>query len=187
MSELFALRRARLELDRTLRGRSFVGRALTGFLQAHEYLALIEHFRGLLGASCVGPLLEAANHDLDCVAPAASGGEVSQSLALALYPRLLGRGQRRQRHGRLIASALLGTSWTHEAASRLELRYQGATGFLARLHSSAFSALEVLRREPPPSQDLHALTELTRGAILGIVTHLETSCPAPLQRLGAFS
>ncbi|MGE0709803.1 MAG: hypothetical protein AB7N76_24720 [Planctomycetota bacterium] len=174
---LFPLSRARLELDRTLRCRSFVARALSGFLQPEEYHALIRHALALLQESQVDDaLVAAAQLDLDHTLTAPTG----PVRVAKLYGRAVGRSPRRARLAGLVANALLGTSWVDDAHQALEARYGPATRFLSLLGQTGRAALIQISRERPPSSELHALTELTRGAVLGLITHLEDAHPAPL-------
>lgn len=185
MTKLFSLRRARLELDRTLRGRAFIARALRGRLQPPEYMALIDQAHRLLLTSGDASLDAAAQSDLarllQLSGPLATGSEAA---ALELYSSLLGDDLHLRRAGGLIACALFGTTWTEQAAAALERRYGAATQLISSLGEVGLDAMDELKSKPPRPRDLYALTELTRGAVLGVVTHLEAAWPAATHVVG---
>ena len=66
------LKRLRLELDRTIRTRSFFGRALRGALEEDEYVDLVAQFGALLhlaGGAAARDLTELTVQDLAALQP----------------------------------------------------------------------------------------------------------------------
>ena len=174
---LRCLLRARLELDRTLRRRELIARALLGELRPQEYAELLLWLTGLLRLSAAPrELVASARADVRELEAQREPG--SEPRALELYARLVDPDN--SALAGLVMTALLGTSWTDDAAEALALRYQRDQRFLSSLSTHGYAALRRLASEPFCSAELNAFTELSRGAILGLVTQLEASWPAPI-------
>lgn len=173
---LLCLRRARLELDRTLRSRELVGRAVLGELRCEEYAQLLAWLAALLRPTAVPrKLLGAARADLRDLAPERLSR--AKPAVVELFERLIDEHDRAL--AGLVLQALLGTSWTDDAAEALTTRFHGGQRFLGSLSSHAYAALGRLAHEPIRPAELYAFTELSRGAVLGLLTQLEALWPAP--------
>ena len=167
-----SLLRIRLETDRMVRTRPLIARALAGYLERPAYADLVTWVGALLPAE----LRQLAAADLEQLGleRRAPGTE---SIA-RLYRRALGRAQRRREAAGEAALVALGTSWTSEAAESLASRFFGATQLLEELAARGPEALEALSLRSAPPECL-ALVELARGALLGVISQLELTWPAP--------
>lgn len=172
--------RLRLELDRTLRGRPFVARAVRGMLTAEEYGALLRQLAAL--AATDGDLRGLARADAAALGQPAEGPVCPAVRWLAAaapeVPRV------RSAAARL---AVAGTSWSTEAAAALAQTHPGASRFLdalaARSAQSAGRLDRWLARDG--AEELLAYAELARGAVLALAAQLDLAWPAPVHVLWA--
>jgi hypothetical protein len=169
----FHVLRARLELDRTLRGRGFVGRAITGQLLPVAYAQFVDQVCDLLEATTPPPsLLAAGVRDLAALGRPILTGESSLVAALESlvcrvgHPELWGSA----------LSALFGTSWTEAAIRGLKQRLRGNTAFLEELADAGTFAMGAIAGHESTTRAITAL-EITRGVVLGAFSHLEATAP----------
>jgi len=161
--------RLRLETDRLVRSRAFIGRALGGYLERSAYAELLAGLSALVPAD----LRSLAQHDLEQLD---SAHPQAEPLALGFYQRALGRSRARRRVASSASLAVIGTSWTGEAAERLQSRYPNATSFLDQLSWRGSGELDDLSRR---GDEAVALAELARGAFFGLIAELEIAWPPP--------
>jgi hypothetical protein len=161
--------RLRLETDRLVRSRAFIGRALGGYLERSAYAELLGALSLLVPAD-LHALARSDLGELDLDQPQA------QPLTLSLYQRALGRSRARQRLASAAGLAVIGTSWTGEAGERLQVRYPNATSFLDQLSWRGSGEIEALSRR---GDEAIALGELARGAFFGAIAELEIAWPPP--------
>ena len=180
------LRRARLEVDRTLRSRPFFSRALSGYLERPEYIDLIEKLGGLASIA-VGPeaepLLELQAQDLAQLSPTRRTATMSACPPLNLMNEACRCwGEVLTPDERWVASVgMLGTSWTSEATTRLAIRYPGATSMLEELGvRGPMSDLRLRRSGRGCRQEVTAAAEMVHGALLGLAAYLDAKWPAPV-------
>ncbi len=170
----------RLELDRTLRGRPFVARAVRGLLSAEEYGDLLRQLAGLVAGEV--DLRRLARADAAAVGQPAHG-VVSPAVRWlrAAAPEMPAAQAAAAR------LAVAGTSWTADAADRLGAAYPGAARFLDALAER--SGTSAGRVDGWLEQDgegrLLAYAELARGAVLALTTHLDVAWPPPVHVLWA--
>lgn len=186
---LLHLRRVRLELDRTVRLHSFFARAIRGDLARPAYMDLLLHLgelvRGITGGLATD-LAHLAQRDREKLEAArrsrrertACGPSRHFEVAALDYTRCL--SPELAYHTCL---AVLGTSWACEAAERLAPSTARATSFLAALGAQGPKSVSYFSSEVAPGSDdsLHAcaFAELSRGALLGLATYLDSAWPAP--------
>lgn len=181
-----ALRRARLEVDRTLRSRPFFSRALSGYLERPEYVDLIEKLGGLAAIVCgpeVTPLLELQRQDLDLLSPKRRVSDMLACPPLNLMNEACRCwGEVLTPSERWVASVgMLGTSWTLEATTRLAIRYPGATSMLEELGVLGSVSDQHSRRSGQACrQEVTAAAELVHGALLGLAAYFDAKWPAPV-------
>lgn len=206
------LKRLRLELDRDVRGRWFFARAVRGSLSVPEYLDLLAQLEGLTriagGAEAehlerlrdqdVANLANRAGADLapDLGARRERGFEpLPFTMDLPLCPSLeylawlvQHEAWPRSDVSLQVALAVLGTSWASDAADALAERFQGSGAFLEevalagpRASSALEQPLDALLADPQP---IHAVTELVRGAFLGLATYLDSTWRTPVLSAG---
>lgn len=191
---LLPLHRVRLELDRSLRGRAFFARAIRGDLEDEEYVDLVSQLGALLA--------QASNeHSTELLALASLDAKrVSRTRATrSLTPpctavSLFGSVARSPVHGLTstlafdVCITVIATSWIQDSAERLARRRPRASSLVADLATR--SPLSLARIESSldasslEAHDAYAFAELTRGALLGLATHLDVTWPAPIFVIG---
>jgi hypothetical protein len=182
------LHRIRLELDRALRQRAFIARAIRGNLCARAYGELIIELSTLAAAADA----ELAN-DLEALAAEdlhhlATGDADRVSTCATAAPLRVFREACAKRVGRHDAHdaciAVFGSSWTRDASQRLARPHHGAVRFLSELGRQGplrFAALQGrIENGRVETQHLYSFAELARGALLGTAAYLEHSWPAPV-------
>jgi hypothetical protein len=187
--------RTRLELDRALRARGFIARAIRGRLGADEYADLIAQLASLVLAGAhdrAAELVDCAANDL----VALSGGATAPLAARreACFAVTLFAGAAASRAQALasdsaldIVVAVVGTSWLRDSARRSDERWPHAASFLHAIAARSRAALVRLARLDRHAEERHgvyAFAELTRGALLGLATYLDLTWPAPIATLG---
>lgn len=188
MTPLLAMKRLRLEVDRTLRTRTFFSHALRDELDDEAYADLLDQ---------LGQLVELLGED------------EAQDLAAAAErdrARLGGKGRRRAAHDPCAATrlfdaartssrsclpegaaldaglAVLGTSWTLDAEESISRRSGRACEFLGELGAQGPRSLDRLTGLLDPSRSeaqlVCAFAEMTRGALLGVANELDSRWPS---------
>jgi hypothetical protein len=162
------LLRLRLELDRTLRTRHFIQRALRGGLTREQARDLGRQLAALAAASGDGTLEELAHDDFD------SGSMPPPCSTARAFADAIPRCDLEPEALRAAVVAALGTSWLLDAGS--PVRESPPSRFFPALYGRSCAALDELRvrlvdQDPEPA---YAVSELARGAVLGVVTYLET-------------
>jgi len=163
------LLRLRLETDRLVRSRAFMGRALGGYLERGAYA----EFLAALSPLVPQDLRAVAQEDL---VELHSEPCESEPIALSLYQRALGRSRARRSIAGSASLAVIGTSWTGEAALRLRERYPNSTAFLDQLSWRGSGELDSLSQR---GDEAIALAELARGAFFGVISELNIAWPPP--------
>lgn len=183
------LLRLRLELDRALRGRAFLGRAVRGDVSEEEYLDLIAQlgcllfaFTGEQGAEILAPLAG----DVVAIGAPSRRSRTRAPFVAACFARDLVTSRCFRLPAdqtRDIAVAVVGTSWTGQAADRLGARFPAGTSFLAEVERAGGDGMARLdaaaRASAVDLEHAHAFAELVRGALLGLATYLDLTWPAP--------
>ena len=179
----------RLETDALLRERAFFSRTVRGILQPLGYIDLVGQLAALAfgaGREHCCDLLTAASRDLrelreqtrEPLDPGPCGAvQLYQGLCederLGLDPALSGD----------VNLAVVGTSWCADAAETLSRRYPHATRLLEAIAErggqSLLNVQHHLAVQVCDAQTVYALAELTRGALLGVATYLDTTWRAP--------
>lgn len=178
------IKRAQLEVDRTLRSRSFFARALGGYLEPPEYADLLSQLGGL-AVITAGPSGDRLGrcHQQDLI-EFEYGGPASPDCPTLTLMKAACRSWERfltPEERRAASVGMLGTSWTLEACERLGERFDGATTLLQELGSQGPTSVQALsRRAKPFRPEVLAAAELVGGALLSIATYLETRWPAPI-------
>lgn len=190
MDLLLPIRRLRIELDRTLRGRAFFSRAARGRLLRGEYLDLVVQLSGLVRALATGELGdlaalgEADVADLSTGADASAG--VSESPAIR-FAATIRDGDERPDWSDDVVVVVLATAWAAEALEELRGAFPQARRLLGALVGQAPVSLDRLQRQlgvaADEQQRVYALAELGRGALLGVATYLDVAWPAPTSYL----
>lgn len=163
------LLRLRLETDRLVRSRALLARALGGYLEESAYADLIACLAPFMSGELQGLAqadLQALERDQGALEP----------IALGLFMRALGRSHARQELARSASLAVIGTSWTGEAAERLRSRYPDSTSFLDQLSWQGSGEVHPLSLR---GDEALALAELARGAFFGVIAQLDVSWPPP--------
>lgn len=183
MKPLVTLRRLRLEVDRTIRTRSFFARAIRDELADEAYAELLVQLAGLLRAlgSVDQEMSQLALEDLEslgcpetplpCPAVRLFGAAEPQFRVLIPPGTDLDVGL-----------TVIGTSWTLDAIQAMRSKSRRASAFLAELgargpHSVNRLAQRLERSGGDPGL-VCAYAELARGALLGIAEDLEQRWPA---------
>lgn len=185
------LQRLRLEVDRSLRGRAFFARTVTGHLHASEYVELLAQLCHLLDALTCGlarELVQFGEQDVAALAvrhalPAPGPCQTVRLLSRARQPQPR-PSPVSQRLAYDLAVAVTGTSWTIDAVDRLTPVFPSAMRLLTALSTRAPAALSRAARRDADAHALVAFAELARGALLGLAAHLDLTWPAPMQLLG---
>lgn len=177
------LLRLRMELDRTMRTRAVIGRAVRGGLTPPEYADLLQQLSALLVAVGGDDLVRECERDIQ---------------ELGVRPRppchsatLLGLAIADRRAHPMALDAVLaaaGTSWVSEAAGRLRTHKGYSTRFLDQLEQQGQGAAARLKQSPERKADqLLSLCEMARGSLLGAVAWLDHVWKAPMtyMQLGA--
>lgn len=179
--------RTRLELDRTLRHRSFFARAVAGRLTPLEYVDLLVQLATLAeGLDPACNLVDVARSDaagLGYPAVQLPGPDRCASAGL-LRRAVSGASDELELSSADVGFAVLATSWTREAMAQLQRRFPDALGVLTELAARGASSLARVERDlSDPARDpreLYVFAELVRGALLGLAAHLEFTWPAPV-------
>lgn len=182
------LDRLRLELDRTLRTRSFFARAVTGRLQRLEYAALISQLTFLLDTLTCGAareLVEVGRQDVTELAPVEVESTPCKTVLLLLdTTRSLKRVAIPRRDAYDLCLLIIGTSWATDAADSLTRTFPGATRLLVELSARSPQSLQRvgshLVEGKRDAETIYAFAELGRGALLGLAAHLDHVWPSPL-------
>ncbi|MCO5165129.1 MAG: hypothetical protein M9894_02020 [Planctomycetes bacterium] len=182
------LRRLRLELDRTLRSRAFFARAAAGRLDRAEYLDLVDQLAALiaaLGAGRPAELLTLARADLEALQEAASRPR-RPCASIDLVAAAL-RAEAPRDWAPDVALSVVGTSWAADAEPPLAERFPRATRLLGDLARRSRGSVDrvaawLVGAERDELLRVYAFSELARGALLGLATHLDLSWPAPVAR-----
>ncbi len=182
------LRRLRLELDGTLRSRAFFSRAVRGILTTEEYRDLIHHLSALVtrrGWPPCNDLPMLASSDMGQLAsPGIDPPRTHPCFAVDLLHSLDGSipESMADRVGE-VRLAVVGTSWVTDAADRLSRRWPHASSFLEELSGRASATMHKIQADVATDAGLSnrilGYAELTRGVLLGLATHLDTTWPAP--------
>ncbi|MDC3379400.1 hypothetical protein OAX78_03865 [Planctomycetota bacterium] len=189
------LKRVRFELDLSARGIPFVGRAVRGTLSIREYRDLLAQLEFVCRALSTRGEDDPATWIALCLRQDQAQLEPVLSLAPAepcmtvewfsdaVHARrwsALGPG------AQATALLVLGTSWLSDARCALgERAFPDAVSGLTALGRASHVALDQMlsSSESPGTslgkQRIHSLTELTRGAVLGVVGYLDDLWPAP--------
>jgi hypothetical protein len=182
---MLPIRRLRLELDRTLRTRAFFLRALQGRLDRREYLDLLGQLTWLVEGLTFGHGLDLTllgHADARDVAPSAP--LPLPCPAIRLLPSIGGALRVSDELACDACLAVLGTSWTADAADRLGGTFPRATRLLAALSDRSRASVDRLgARLTKPIEDpqpVYALAELARGSLLGLATYLDSAWPTPV-------
>lgn len=176
------IQRLRLELDRTLRSRAFFARAVEGRLSPAEYADLLVQLSSLIDA-LDGPhatdLVELGREDARDVV--AGGAPCAPCHVVSLVGCAARRRRAFTRETSDLSLAVLGTSWTADAAVALSSPFCGSTRLLSALSIRAQDGtarlLDSLTSNVTEVQPLYACAELMRGALLGLATYLDAAWP----------
>ena len=187
MNFLTALKRLRLETDRTMRTRAFIARAIRDEVPPEAYGELVTQLGLLVDAVGGGgsELASLARQDLEEL------GQRRPTLARA-FPAVRLFSSARAQYRKLVpldveeaaGLAVLGTSWTRDAEegisrhSRRPRAFLGALG--ARGRDSLDRLIELLEAGSTDPQLVYAFAELARGALLGIANDLDSRWPVQL-------
>lgn len=181
------IQRLRLELDRTLRTRAFFARAVEGRLEATEYADLLVQLSSLIEAldgQRAADLVRLGRKDAREVV--AGGAPPPPCHLIGLV-----RGATRRHHAKLVtidlSLAVVGTSWTADAAAALSDTFPGSTRLLCALSIRAQDGtarlMQSLASNATDAQPLYACAELMRGALLGLATYLDATWPTRSRRI----
>jgi hypothetical protein len=87
-----------------------------------------------------------------------------------------------------VCVAVVGTSWIRDSTERLLQRWPRASSLMEEVALRGGGSLSRIRSSledsSPRAHDVYAFAELTRGAFLGLATHLDLTWPAPIAAVG---
>lgn len=179
--------RTRMELDRTLRHRSFFARAVAGRLTSREYVDLLVQLATLAeGLDPACNLTDLARSDAAGLGfPAVELPGAARCPSAGLLRRAVrGASDALELSTADVGFAVLATSWTREALEQLERRFPDALAVMSELALRGARSLARVERDlSDPARDpreLYVFAELVRGALLGLAAHLEFTWPAPV-------
>jgi sugar phosphate isomerase/epimerase len=184
MDHLLPLRRVRVEVERTLRTRPFFACAIRGALPNEAYVELLTQVGALVSAVSMKEatdMLELAGRD--CLELSPSRRERSPSPAILAANRIFDADEAWfELAGKVPADVgllVLGTSWTRDVNKHLSRHLGRRRSFLGELAERSAESLQALEASRSTwvsrSQDVYAFAELTRGALLGVATYLEST------------
>lgn len=190
MDLLLPIRRLRIELDRTLRGRAFFSRAARGRLLRGEYLDLVVQLSGLVRALAtrrLGFLAALGAADVAELTTGADAPRASAESPAIRFASTLRDADERPDWSDDVVVAVLGTAWAGEALEELRGAFPQARRLLGALVGQSPVSLDRLHRQLSVAADeqqrVYALAELGRGALLGVATYLDAAWPSPISYL----
>ena len=189
MTPLLTMKRLRLEVDRTLRTRTFFSHALRDELEDEAYadlLAQLGHLIESLGEEEGRDLAAAAERDRERLSHKARrrAEQEQRCAATRLFDAARSQSWTCLPEGVALDAglAVLGTSWTLDAEESITRRSGRACEFLGELGAQGPRSLErltgLLDPSRPEAQVVCAFAELTRGALLGVATELDSRWPS---------